>query len=163
MHQPRILILFAGLLALGAGCAASPKTTAPASTLNNNISKIPMSYHTNILKDTQDNTNFRRVLFTGSNSQLVIMSIPPGGEVGAETHKYTEQTLFSFLERARASLMVSSSRSAPATLSSWSPARSTISGIPARSPQNLHRLCPAQSHRRPRASNQSRRRCRHGR
>lgn len=55
---------------------------------------IPMSYHTNIIKDTQENENFRRVLFTGPNSQLVIMSIPPGGEVGEETHKYTEQTLF---------------------------------------------------------------------
>jgi mannose-6-phosphate isomerase-like protein (cupin superfamily) len=53
-----------------------------------------MSYHTNIIKDTKANEYFRRVLFTGKNSQLVIMSIPPGGEVGAETHKYTEQTLF---------------------------------------------------------------------
>lgn len=54
----------------------------------------PMSFHTNIIKDTQENQNFRRVMFTGSNSQLVIMTIPPGGEVGKETHKYTEQTLF---------------------------------------------------------------------
>ena len=54
----------------------------------------PVSYHTNIFKDTQDNPYFRQVLFTGKNSQLVIMSIPPGGEVGKETHKYTEQTLF---------------------------------------------------------------------
>ena len=53
-----------------------------------------MSYHTNIIKDTQENTNFRRVLFTGHNSQMVVMSILPGGEVGEETHKYTEQTLF---------------------------------------------------------------------
>lgn len=53
-----------------------------------------MSYHTNILKETKENTYFRKVLFTGKNSQLVIMSIPPGGEVGAEVHKYTEQTLF---------------------------------------------------------------------
>ena len=59
-----------------------------------NLTKIPMSYHTNIIKDTQDNKNFRRVVFTGLKSQLVIMSIPPGGEVGEETHKYTEQTLF---------------------------------------------------------------------
>lgn len=55
-----------------------------------------MSYHTNIIKDTRANENFRRVLFTGKNSQLVVMSIPPGGEVGQETHKYTEQTLFFF-------------------------------------------------------------------
>ncbi len=57
-------------------------------------SMIPMSYHTNIVKETQENENFRRVLFTGPKSQLVVMSIPPGGEVGEETHKYTEQTLF---------------------------------------------------------------------
>jgi len=53
-----------------------------------------MSYHTNIIQDTKENENFRRVMFTGKNSQLVIMSIPVGGEVGKETHKYTEQTLF---------------------------------------------------------------------
>jgi mannose-6-phosphate isomerase-like protein (cupin superfamily) len=53
-----------------------------------------MSYHTNIINDTKANENFRKVLFTGAQSQLVVMSIPPGGEVGAETHKYTEQTLF---------------------------------------------------------------------
>lgn len=57
-------------------------------------SKIPMSYHINIIKDTQENENFRRVLFTGLKSQLVVMSIPPGGEVGEEAHKFTEQTLF---------------------------------------------------------------------
>ncbi len=62
-----------------------------------NKQKIPgkiMSYHTNIIKDAEENENFRRVLFTGPKSQLVVMSIPPGGEVGEETHKYTEQTLF---------------------------------------------------------------------
>ncbi len=53
-----------------------------------------MSYYGNIIKETVVNTNFRRVLFTGANSQLVVMSIPPGGEIGEETHKYTEQTLF---------------------------------------------------------------------
>ena len=56
--------------------------------------KIPMSYYTNIVQKTQENENFRQVLFTGQKSQLVVMSIPPGGEVGEETHKYTEQTLF---------------------------------------------------------------------
>ncbi|MDO8493017.1 MAG: cupin domain-containing protein [bacterium] len=53
-----------------------------------------MSYQFNIVKETEENTNFRKVLFTGKNSQLVVMSIPPGGEIGEETHKYTEQTLF---------------------------------------------------------------------
>lgn len=53
-----------------------------------------MSYQTNIIKETKENTNFRRVLFTGEKSQLVVMSIPPGGDIGKEVHKYTEQTLF---------------------------------------------------------------------
>ena len=51
-------------------------------------------YITNIIKETEKNTDFRKVLFTGTRSQLVIMSIPPGGEVGEETHTYTEQILF---------------------------------------------------------------------
>lgn len=53
-----------------------------------------MSYTTDIIKATRENENFRTVLYTGPNSQLVVMSIPPGGEVGEETHLYTEQTLF---------------------------------------------------------------------
>ncbi|MFA7298177.1 MAG: cupin domain-containing protein [Candidatus Absconditabacterales bacterium] len=67
--------------------------TTNSSTIKNS-SVVPMSYHTNIIKDTQENGNFRRVLFTGPGSQLVIMSIPPGGDVGEETHPYVEQTLF---------------------------------------------------------------------
>jgi mannose-6-phosphate isomerase-like protein (cupin superfamily) len=57
-------------------------------------SKAHMPYLTNIVTQTEENTNFRKVLFTGTRSQLVVMSIPPGGDVGAETHTYTEQTLF---------------------------------------------------------------------
>lgn len=63
-----------------------------------------MSYQGNIIKDTQENQNFRRVVFTGPNSQLVVMSIPPGGEIGEETHNYTEQTLFFLSGTGEASL-----------------------------------------------------------
>ena len=55
---------------------------------------VPVSYHANIVSITQANTDFRQVLFTGKNSQLVVQDIPPGGEIGEETHKYAEQTLF---------------------------------------------------------------------
>ncbi len=51
-------------------------------------------FQTNIVKATADNTDFRRVLFTGATSQLVVMSVPPGGEVGQETHKHVEQILY---------------------------------------------------------------------
>jgi mannose-6-phosphate isomerase-like protein (cupin superfamily) len=33
------------------------------------------------------------VLWTGEHTQLVIMTIPPGGEIGAETHEDTDQIL----------------------------------------------------------------------
>lgn len=62
------------------------------------LSKKPITHHmpfqTNIMKVTADNTDFRHVIFTGATSQLVVMSIPPGGEVGQETHKDVEQMLY---------------------------------------------------------------------
>jgi len=45
-----------------------------------------MSYVGNIEKDTKENNNFRKVLFTAPNSQLVVMSIKPGEDIGSETH-----------------------------------------------------------------------------
>ncbi len=40
----------------------------------------------NIEKESLQNTDFRRVLYTGKHSQLVLMSVPPGGEIGMEVH-----------------------------------------------------------------------------
>jgi mannose-6-phosphate isomerase-like protein (cupin superfamily) len=48
-------------------------------------------YHDNIETATEDNADFRRVLYTGHNLQLVLMSIPPGGEIGAEVHEDRDQ------------------------------------------------------------------------
>ena len=52
-----------------------------------------MSYRTKLSETTATNGEFRKVLFTGAKSQLVVMSIPQGGEVGEETHAHVEQTL----------------------------------------------------------------------
>lgn len=43
-------------------------------------------YIINIEKETKENTNFRKVLYTGKNSQLVLMSLLPGEEIGMEVH-----------------------------------------------------------------------------
>jgi mannose-6-phosphate isomerase-like protein (cupin superfamily) len=43
-------------------------------------------YVTNIEDDTMKNQDFRRVLYTGKNSQLVLMSLQPKEEIGLETH-----------------------------------------------------------------------------
>ena len=48
-------------------------------------------YVINIEKETEKNTVFRHVLYTGKYSQLVLMSIKPGEEIGEETHKDVDQ------------------------------------------------------------------------
>ncbi len=49
--------------------------------------------HYTIATEAQKSPDFRRVLWTGEHTQLVIMTIPPGGEIGAETHEDTDQIL----------------------------------------------------------------------
>jgi len=44
-----------------------------------------------IEKDTVENTDFRRVLYTGKYSQLVLMSLKPGEEIGSEVHDDIDQ------------------------------------------------------------------------
>lgn len=44
-----------------------------------------------IEKATVENTDFRRVLYTGKFSQLVLMSLKPGEEIGAEVHDDVDQ------------------------------------------------------------------------
>ena len=46
---------------------------------------------TQIEAETRKNTDFRRVLYTGKNSQLVLMSLKPLEEIGAETHEDRDQ------------------------------------------------------------------------
>jgi mannose-6-phosphate isomerase-like protein (cupin superfamily) len=53
-----------------------------------------MSHRVNVVSEARANGDFRRVLFTGERSQLVVMTIPPGGEIGEERHDQVEQTLF---------------------------------------------------------------------
>ncbi|MGB3988288.1 MAG: cupin domain-containing protein [Minisyncoccales bacterium] len=43
-------------------------------------------YVVNIEDATKENDNFRKVLYTGKNSQLVVMSILPGDDIGEEVH-----------------------------------------------------------------------------
>ena len=45
----------------------------------------------NIEKLTVDNADFRRVLYTGHNIQLVLMTLRPGEEIGEEVHEDRDQ------------------------------------------------------------------------
>jgi mannose-6-phosphate isomerase-like protein (cupin superfamily) len=47
-----------------------------------------------INQQAKDNTNFRHVLETGKHTQVVIMSIEPGSEIGEEVHEENDQVLY---------------------------------------------------------------------
>ncbi len=49
--------------------------------------------HFEIARTAEQSADFRRVLWTGKHTQLVIMTIPPDGEIGVETHDENDQIL----------------------------------------------------------------------
>jgi mannose-6-phosphate isomerase-like protein (cupin superfamily) len=50
-------------------------------------------YSDDVIRLAEENENFRQVLFTTKQSQLVLMSIPAGEEIGEETHEGIDQVL----------------------------------------------------------------------
>jgi mannose-6-phosphate isomerase-like protein (cupin superfamily) len=48
-------------------------------------------FNANIEKETLENKNFRKVLYTGKHSQLVLMSLKPNEEIGMEVHTDNDQ------------------------------------------------------------------------
>jgi len=52
-----------------------------------------MAFNIDIVAAAKANTYFRQVLSTGPNAQVVVMTIPPGGEIGEEVHERVDQIL----------------------------------------------------------------------
>ena len=48
-------------------------------------------YVDNIERATVENEDFRRVLYTGKHLQLVLMTLPPGCDIGEEVHEDRDQ------------------------------------------------------------------------
>lgn len=48
-------------------------------------------YNINIEKEAIENVNFRKVLYTGKHSQLVLMSLKPNEDIGMEIHPDNDQ------------------------------------------------------------------------
>ena len=48
-------------------------------------------FNSNIEKDTLENNNFRKVVYTAKHSQLVLMCLKPKEEIGMEVHKDNDQ------------------------------------------------------------------------
>ncbi|HEX6873282.1 MAG TPA: cupin domain-containing protein [Micromonosporaceae bacterium] len=51
------------------------------------------TYRGDLFGQARDNDDFRRVLATSPHTQLVVMTIPPGGEIGSEVHDGIDQVL----------------------------------------------------------------------
>lgn len=52
-----------------------------------------MGFDVDIVSAARANGYFRQVLSTGPNAQVVVMSLPPGGEIGEEVHEHVDQVL----------------------------------------------------------------------
>lgn len=52
-----------------------------------------MSFHDDIVALAKQNENFRREVTTGQHSQVVLMSLAPGEDIGEEVHADVDQTL----------------------------------------------------------------------
>ena len=48
-------------------------------------------FHVNIENETLKNKNYRKVLYTSTNSQVVLMSLEPEEEIGFEIHDISDQ------------------------------------------------------------------------
>ncbi|MGH2554928.1 MAG: cupin domain-containing protein [Actinomycetota bacterium] len=62
----------------------------------------------NIEQLTLDNDNFRTVVFTGGHTQLTVMRLAPGEDIGLEVHPHLDQ--FLRLEQGRARVEFGSSK-----------------------------------------------------
>ena len=62
----------------------------------------------NINKETLNNNNFRKTIWTGNHLQVTVMSIPPGGEIGLEKHDNVDQ--FIRIEYGMASVFMGEER-----------------------------------------------------
>jgi mannose-6-phosphate isomerase-like protein (cupin superfamily) len=75
-----------------------------------------MSFNVNIIQRAQANTSFREVLATGPHSQVVVMNIAPGGDIGDETHTDVDQVLVFVSGEGAAILDGNRSRIGPGSL-----------------------------------------------
>jgi mannose-6-phosphate isomerase-like protein (cupin superfamily) len=57
----------------------------------------------------EGNSDFRRVIYTGKNLQLVLMSLKPGEDIGEEVHKDRDQ--FFRIEKGKGEVLIDGKRS----------------------------------------------------
>jgi mannose-6-phosphate isomerase-like protein (cupin superfamily) len=70
---------------------AGKKADKPADRAGKMAGKKIKGFSIDIEKATLENNNFRKVLYTSKYSQLALMSLKPGEEIGNEVHKENDQ------------------------------------------------------------------------
>ncbi|HEY7364906.1 MAG TPA: cupin domain-containing protein [Methylomirabilota bacterium] len=63
----------------------------------------------NIENQTEENGDFRRVIYTGHNMQLVLMALRPGEDIGEEIH--TDRDQFFRVEKGKGEVWIDGRRS----------------------------------------------------
>lgn len=90
-----ILLAFCFLLSVTAavvGAKEMPNITEKKTVETAEKTKNKMKgFSINIEKATLENNNFRKVLYTAKHSQLVLMSLKPGEDIGMEVHENDDQ------------------------------------------------------------------------
>lgn len=83
-------------LALAAAAAACEGTTPPPTSTSTLTSATieARPFHTNVVEAARRNQDYRHVLFTGARAQLALMTLPPGDDIGMESHPRVEQLIF---------------------------------------------------------------------
>ena len=72
--------------------------------LNTPKGEVHTPYHGNIERQTKSNKYYRNTLFTGKHSQLIVMSLKPGEQIGNEVHPHVDQ--FFRLESGEAKFII---------------------------------------------------------
>lgn len=83
------------------------ETTSGEVTSSAKGSSTMKAFAQNIEHLTEENTNFRRVLYTAKHSQLVVMALAPAEEIGVEVHDVDQ---FFRVEEGTADLVLDGSR-----------------------------------------------------
>lgn len=73
------------------------------------MNRSQVGYVSNIEEETLENENFRKVIFDGQKSQLVVMTIQPGDDIGMEVHEEHDQ--FIRIEEGQAKVILNGEES----------------------------------------------------
>jgi mannose-6-phosphate isomerase-like protein (cupin superfamily) len=105
----RTQTIFTSLLLAGAGAALATAAVTARNAAAGRASRAAADppYRADLRELAEQSSDFRRVVFTGPNVQVVLMSLRPGEEIGEETHD-VDQCLF-FVDGAGESVIAGKS------------------------------------------------------